>query len=94
MKIIIDIPQDVYVHGKRYQRPNDVNGFVDVMLEGLAKGVSIPDDATNGDVITTLFPNADISMANYVVFVRYEENNIETPVYDRYWWDSKYKGGE
>ena len=55
MKIIMDIPDDVYVHGKRYQRPNDVSGFVDVMLEGLATGVPIQDYTTNGEVVELLF---------------------------------------
>lgn len=55
----------------------------------------IPDNATNGDVIKTLFPFV-------TKHISHSENNIyiDSPIqvtvlaFDRYWWNAPYKGAE
>lgn len=55
----------------------------------------IPKDATNGDVIKAMFPNASIYEGHgygyvYSDVVRISENYMMT--YDIDWWNAKYKG--
>ena len=57
--------------------------------------IAIPDNATNGDVIKALFPNADISFRteyrNYeVVYVRTDEFGASWKIRAE-WWNEPYR---
>ena len=56
MKLIIDIPDDVYKKTVFYREFKDLNDCV-TTIKALENGTPIPDNATNGDVIKALFPN-------------------------------------
>ena len=55
MKLIIDIPEDMH---KRLK--DDVIGYSDggIIIRSIRNGTPIPDNATNGDVIDMIFPDA------------------------------------
>lgn len=71
MRLIIDIPEDDYELVQKYIYPQRV-------FYELTHGTPIPDNATNGDIIKTLFP---------------QEGDFETD-FDTDWWNSPYKRGE
>ena len=54
MKLIIDIPEDVY----KASQIVDVKyeDTIQIPLEVIANGTPIPDNATNGDVFKVIFP--------------------------------------
>ena len=54
MKLIIDIPKYEYEHIREYYEKNDT---VESTYSYIYHGTPIPDNATNGDVIKTMFPN-------------------------------------
>ena len=78
MKVLIDIPEDIYNHiivDSEYFTPNLVKAF--------RNGTPIPDNATNGDVVNTVFSNTF-------------DNFCERTTWEWYrWWNSPYqKGGK
>ena len=88
MKLIIDIDEEIY---KKCKWKN--NGVVGLEWweRAIANGTPIPDNATNGDVIKVLYPNADIEIHNITVYVMFD--NV-TP-FDIKWWNAPYqKGGK
>lgn len=72
MKLIIDIPEEVYKLGA-------LGLYFDCysmrLHDTILSGTPIPDNATNGEVIQTLFPN---------------EHDFETD-FDEEWWNSPYQ---
>lgn len=74
-----------------YQNNNDDfdNGvqFVLEMIDKAPTVCDIPDNATNGDVIKTMFPNTSLHISErlHIVWVRYEE------MFD--WWNAPYQKG-
>jgi len=86
MKLIIDIPDHLYSVIKNKECTHN-----NVLTEAVYNGTPIPDNATNGDVIMTMFPTADISLndscVDYGVVNRYG--------FDQTWWNAPYqKGGK
>lgn len=55
MKLIIDISDKEYK--QRIEFPLCYNSTID---KAITNGIPLPDNATNGEVIKTLFPNAEI----------------------------------
>lgn len=53
------------------------------------KNVSIPDNATNGDMIKALFANVRIDKFIHDVNIR--ANNSVVAQFDKSWWNSPYK---
>lgn len=85
MKVIIDIDDDLYT------RLFD-NGQTDAfdMLKAcsaIRKGTSLPDNATNGDIIKTLFPN--YTYIGVCVLDKYE--NILLRDVNYHWWKAPYE---
>lgn len=61
------------------------------ILKTLQNGTPIPDNATNGDVIKTMFPNLQL----YSDFAYWDVDLGDTHIsVDKKWWNSPYKGGE
>ena len=90
MKIMIDISEEVKKHC-------DMQGMmiqtIDIvaMRKAIKSGITIPDNATNGDVIETVFPNcvADNDFADTVITM------IDGKQYWRKeWWNAPYKREE
>ena len=84
MKLIINISDESY--------DNALNGIINCKecFDAIVYGTPIPDNATNGDVIKTMFPTADISL-NDSCF----EGVVNKYGFDMKWWNSLYqKGGK
>lgn len=75
MKLIIDIPEDIYTSIKNGMRYKDDVKYV---MDKIEQCTPIPDNATNGDIIKTLFP---------------QEGDFETD-FDTDWWNAPYKRGD
>lgn len=87
MKLVIDIPEWVYEEIKT--KDFEVNGFsVDVAI---MNGTLLPENATNGDVIKAVFPNAEIEVYQTIVLVKYTEQNNEWVSYSPVWWNAPYE---
>lgn len=81
MQVIIDIPEDEYNIIKKSNAPM-------TWVEHLIKnGTPLSKGATNGDIIKTMFPNAEISYGlNGIVGVKF----IHMTVFDSDWWNVPY----
>lgn len=84
MKLLIEIPKEIYKASKIIDiQYEDV---VQIPFEVIANGTPIPDNATNGDIMQMMFPNADIEIhitGSYVM------------TFDLDWWNAPYqKGGK
>ena len=69
------------------------NRFTDAVLNG----TPIPDNATNGDVIKVMFPNAKIVKTDKEVFLYTgtREKDKDIQIFDTDWWNEPYqKGGK
>jgi hypothetical protein len=99
MKVILEIPDEEVEIIKR-------NGFNkdgtfsfklnEVLKQAIRNGVVLPDNATNGDVIKALFPNATVysykdSFDMYSDVVICPQNFMLSA--DRDFWNAPYKGG-
>ena len=94
MKLLIDIPEEIYKASKIIDvQYEDV---VQIPLDVVANGTPISDNATNGKVITAMFPNAKIVETDREVFLytgtRKKDEDIQ--IFDTEWWNAPYwKGG-
>lgn len=97
MKLMIDIPYGHYCTIK--------DGFLSECLqattEAILNGTPIPDNATNGDMIKALFPNAKISLlksetekAKVAVEWGFEPLPSYYNLFYEDWWNAPYKRGE
>ena len=91
MKRIIDIPEE------------DLDAIKFLKVKGWASrhellilnGTPIPDNATNGEVIKTIFPYGKYSEYFADVEMKTEENDTRfKSVFDRDWWDAPYQKGD
>ena len=57
-------------------------------------GILVPNNATNGDVIRSLFPNTQVRNHVGTDFIEYTLDGIVGNTVGKKWWDAKYKGGE
>ena len=85
MKIVIDIPEEDFERcKKRFQMRINIIG------DAIANGTPLPKNATNGDMINALFPNAkEITVdggypLNYIIEGEWHRNLKD-------WWDAPYK---
>ena len=91
MKLIIDIPEEIYKASKiiavQYE---DV---VQIPLEVIANGTSIPDNATNGDIVQIMFPYAEYNTyVDVVDRIAMADKDFEIH-FDEDWWNSLYQKG-
>ena len=88
MKLIIDIPKEIYKASKIIDvQYEDV---IQIPLEVIANGTPIPDNATNGDVIKAMFPNIEKQMIDLVMKCGTSVMSIGDDV----WWNSPYQKGD
>ena len=59
MKVLIDIPEDIYKFVCQLSCEDSYH-YDDVVLTSVKNGTPIPDNATNGDVIKAMFPSEEI----------------------------------
>lgn len=97
MKIIIDIPDLTYESIMKSKVLKDVGA------DFIRNGKPFPDNATNGDVIKALFPNAEFDNAMPFTDNRWETMNLDTENKTRAmykptqlrtyadWWNAPYK---
>ena len=86
MKLIIDIPDNAYANIQEHKRHT---GFTILdLIKAIRHGTPIPDNATNGQVIRTLFkPNRVERTDDDVIVENYD--------FTHEWWNAPYqKGGE
>ena len=98
MKRIIDINEKIKEYIEQYipiGGGDHVFCYPDQIVEMIANGTPIPDNATNGDVIKAMFPNIQISdsevMKNVYTGIPYGEligANIDCM---RDWWNAPYQ---
>lgn len=79
--------------------PEYVNYIVTALTDGATpsdaptiNAISIPEDATNGDVIKSVFQNVEIIPNSYTPSVDLSVGGIMMMRVDRNWWNAKYKG--
>ena len=93
MKLIVDIPKDVYARLFDNGIQDNEIAVDDIceMARSLRHGTPIPDNATNGDTIISLYPNLKYTIQN---------NRVVTTIglassFDLDWWNAPYqKGGK
>jgi hypothetical protein len=96
MKVIIDIPKDhkrvidnLVEDCKGYLLPQEVETR---LATAVKIGTVIPDNATNGDMIKVMFPNAIIEINELGSMVHVKYNNHTCWVnYELDWWNAPYK---
>ena len=82
MKLIIDIPEEIY-ESQRYAQY--FGAWSVVLQKHFENGTPIPDNATNGDVIKALFKPKWIRRMDDVIREEYE--------FDADWWHEPYQKG-
>ena len=89
MKILIDITEDTYNSVcNESMLPQNVKNVID----GIKNGQLLTDNATNGDIVKTMFPEyEETRMYGAVRYGSKEYANLEFVV-DEDWWDSPYRG--
>lgn len=86
MHIVIDIPEDAY----NYIKANGARIPYYKLTDAIKSGTPLPKNATNGDMINALFPNAkEIRVdggypLNYIIEGEWHRNLKD-------WWDAPYK---
>lgn len=91
MNILIDIPYQLYKVLKDFKDfPNDSNETTieNVLMKAIKNGTPIPDNATDGQVIQTLFKPNRVERTDDDVIVEHYDFSEE-------WWNTPYqKGGK
>lgn len=93
MKLIIDVPDEL---AKKEHWYTDKEMWT--VIKAAQNGTPIPDNATNGDVIKAMFPNAKVDDYDYgkdPVIDVYGIDDTEYITLRKEWWNSPYqKGGK
>ena len=83
MKLIIDIPKDVYKKTVFYREFKDLNDCV-TTIKALENGTPIPDNATNGNIVIKTFCKG---------IVRINSRKNVSVEFNKDWWNSLYQKG-
>jgi len=85
MKLLIDLTEEVYEHYKNSPligTPDNIT-WSDEIKKAVRKATPIPDNATNGDVLMTVFPKADIRFEgrnkNFYGYIEFAGDWLEAP---------------
>ena len=90
MKVLIELDDDMFKDIRKSDfdsARNIVRNFQATIPDTIRSGASIPDNATNGDIIKAMFNCMVIDITNGKVYVE----KIYFP-FDEDWWNSPYKG--
>ena len=91
MKVLIDIPESNYI---TLQRMRAVGIGVGLPANTILDGVIIPDNATNGDMLQTLFPDIkvitqfDNPFGDRFILFTLNNNDIQVELD---WWNAPYE---
>ena len=89
MKLIIDVPEEHY----RALQDAMKNHMESLIGKIILNGTPIPDNATNGDVIKAMFPEAKVMLNEKNTISWIYKRMIKTYPLD--WWNAPYqKGGK
>ena len=89
MNVLINISDEIYRHAK--EGSEDSNDEWNAM-RAIANGTPIPDNASNGDVIKAMFPNAELyKESDYVSLTIQDGVYLEDR--DGSWWFAPYQKG-
>lgn len=86
MKVLIDIPQEMFKATQTYYSDNTTRLSIKSCIEKIANGTPISEEVTNGDMIQNTFPNIPVNIfedMNTVIF-----GNAQ---FDLDWWSAPYK---
>lgn len=91
MKTIVDIPEevrnDILTDGVLY------TGYEPNIRDAIKNGIAIPDNATNMDVLLSLFPDLTVDV-EYPLIWRYDKkkkkNDMLCDMFDRDWLNEQY----
>ena len=91
MKLIINIPEEVYKLGT-------LGLYFDCysmkLHDTILSGTPIPDNATNGEVVQTMFPYAEYNTyVDVVDRIAMADKDFEIH-FDEDWWNSPYQKGD
>ena len=89
-KVLIDIPEEIYNHTQEYEvggfnQENDTKLFM-----AIKNGILLPDNATSGDVLKAIFPDAENIRVDNGLPLNFV---LEFDLHRNYknWWNSPYK---
>ena len=92
MKLIIDIPEQMYLNAKA----NMLCG-AGVIARAIKNGTPLPENATNGDVMKAMFPQIEVEHNNSGIHDLMNVYNLDsnkaqfpTPLFTN-WWNAPYK---
>ena len=91
MKLIIDIPDHLYKLLKDLPSDSNEGTIENVLMKAVENGTPISDNATNGDVLISLYSNLKYSIQNGRVVTTIGVASS----FDLDWWNAPYqKGGK
>ena len=87
MKIVIDIPMEIYCDIQAYKTIFDE--YRDEVASGILNGTPLPKGVTNGAVLCMLFPNLHYTLSD-------KSSRVVTTIgvassFDVDWWNAPYK---
>ena len=90
IKVSEDTYKDIIENGFIYDEDNEVVTYA------IKNGTPIPDNATNGDVIKALYPDAKYdTYFDFIAMITHTERTVFMSRFDRDWWNAPYqKGGK
>lgn len=99
MKIIIDIDERAYKGCLKLKSNDDMGVLGFHLINATANGTLFSDNATNGDVIKTLFPNAEIEESHKDIYgiphlYRAYKLDIYPTDFTEEFWNAPYKLSE
>ena len=80
MKIIIELDNEVYEQIKTHGNVSEFHNLIN-------RGIPLPENSTNGDVIKAMFPDIYTEECDYDVFTTLDTDTRFT--YD--WWNAPYR---
>ena len=90
MRLMIDIPNTAYeaIQAVKNIAGSNEGSLENVLIKAVEDGISIPDKATNGDVIKAMFPSTSLHICekSHTVWVGYEEMSFRID-----WWNAPYQ---
>ncbi len=98
MKVLIEIDEKLKYAFDRFEgswATDTVHSNASAIAKAIKNGTTLPQNATNGDVIKAMFPNAQIEYwAEYSTYnVEFpNDNDVKHFSYD--WWNAPYEAGE
>ena len=94
MKLVINIPEELYNYVQSESYDEHLDRRFDYRIRFAVRDATpLSDNATNGDIIQTIYPHYTFEIESFEGFVRcsYDGWYIRLPIC---WWDAPYKEGD